>query len=359
MSGVLLIVGRLRPRGSSGIALNFARGLAVRGHSVNLICRHHVRIAPDIGQAVRVHRWSDIANPNALYFTARRLRRIAREWGVDVIHVCGPDIGRRAVRLVRTAGIPYVLAAFPSGRRDRTIVQLRSHADRVLAMSQSAREELVNEFGVAKRKIALIPPGLDTCEYPASYPFASERAPVIGMAATLSRDGAQGTFVSAAGKLRDHAAGPQFLIVGDGPGESIMRRQVKELRLHEHVCFADRVEDYRPLLACMDIVVCPHPTGDNGYTAMEAMAMGKAVVAADVGGIYDLISDGVTGRLVAGNDPQALADAACELLADPERARQLGRSAREHIGARFGLDDAVARIQEVYDAVGKERTAAL
>ena len=340
------------------MALNFARGLAARGHSVDFICRHHVRITPDIGQPVRLHRWCDVANPNALYFTARRLRRIAREWGADLIHVCGPDIGRRAVRLVRASGIPYVLAAFPSGRRDRAFSHLQPHADRVLAMSQSAREELVNEFGVAKRKIALIPPGLEIGEYPERYPFASERTPVIGMAAPLGRDGAQGNFVSAAGKIRDHTARVQFLIVGDGPGESALRRRVKEFRLDQHLCFADRVDDYRPLLACMDIVVCPHPTADNGYTAMEAMAMGKAVVAADVGGIYDLISDGATGRLVAGNDPQALADAAGELLADPERARELGRGAREHIGAQFGLDHAVARLDEVYDAVRKERTSA-
>jgi len=357
MSGVLLVVGRLRPRGSAGLALNFARGLAARGHRVDLICRHHVRITPDIGQVVHLHRWSDVANPNALYFTARRLRRIAREWGTDLIHVCSPDIGHTAVRLVRAAGIPCVLSAFPSGRRDRVFSQLQSHADRVLAMNQSAREELVNEFGVAKRKITLIPAGLDIGEYPVCYPFASERTPVIGMAGTLGGDSAQGNFIKAARRLRDRTARVQFLIVGDGPGESVLRQRVKDSRLDEHVCFADRVDDYRPLLECMDIVVCPHPAADTGYTVMEAMAMGKAVVAADVGGIYDLIRDGVTGRLVPKNDPQTLADAAGELLADPERARNLGRGAREHIGAEFRLDDAVARLEEVYAAVRKERVS--
>jgi glycosyltransferase involved in cell wall biosynthesis len=107
------------------------------------------------------------------------------------------------------------------------------------------------------------------------------------------------------------------------------------------------VADTPAFLAGIDIFVLPSLYEGLGVAALEAMAVGKAVVASRVGGLTDVITDGLTGFLVPPRDSKALSDAIAKLIADPSRARALGRSAAAHVRKHFTVERMAAG-NEVY-----------
>ena len=96
------------------------------------------------------------------------------------------------------------------------------------------------------------------------------------------------------------------------------------------------------------VVTCPSRREGYGVVAREAMAYGRAVVATGVGGLADAVEDGVTGLVVPPNDPAVLRAAIAELLADSDRARDLGRAGRAHAQAQLSWGPATASLVAAY-----------
>ena len=109
------------------------------------------------------------------------------------------------------------------------------------------------------------------------------------------------------------------------------------------------------LLARASIFVLPSHAEALPVSLLEAMAAGCAVVASRVGGIPDLVEDGVNGLLVPARDPSALAAALRRLLDDPDLAARLGRAARATVAERYTLELALERLEQVYGALGVPR----
>ena len=103
--------------------------------------------------------------------------------------------------------------------------------------------------------------------------------------------------------------------------------------------------------AACDLALLASEQETAPVTIAEAMAAGRAVVTTDVGGCAAMVEDGVSGRVVPPGAPAALAAAALELLADPERLRRMGAAARAAAGRRFRLDAVIDATTEVYRAV--------
>lgn len=141
----------------------------------------------------------------------------------------------------------------------------------------------------------------------------------------------------------------RLLLVGTGDQEASLRAEVARLRLGESVIFAGMRTDIPEVMRASEIVVLPSVYGENLPTVlMEAGACGRPVVASDVGGISDIVTDGVTGLLAAPGDSAGVARAVNELLDDPARADALGRAARERIVTRFSAGVWAANLREVY-----------
>jgi glycosyltransferase involved in cell wall biosynthesis len=116
-------------------------------------------------------------------------------------------------------------------------------------------------------------------------------------------------------------------------------------------------------MAAADLVVLPAKAEPFGLVLLEAMALGKAVIATDAGGPRDIVVDGETGRLVAPSDSAALAAAMHELLADPDRCRAMGdagrrRFERQFTAARMASDTAAVYAAAVYGEAAGEHEAA-
>ncbi len=126
-------------------------------------------------------------------------------------------------------------------------------------------------------------------------------------------------------ELLEATAGLPRVIVGDGPLRPAAPDTVGFVPPAELGAYYERAT----------VVACPSRREGYGVVAREAMAYGRAVVATGVGGLADAVEDGVTGLVVPPNDPAALRAAIAELLADPDRARDLGRAARARAQAEL------------------------
>jgi glycosyltransferase involved in cell wall biosynthesis len=121
--------------------------------------------------------------------------------------------------------------------------------------------------------------------------------------------------------------------------------------LSERVIFAGFREDIPELLASFDLFVLPSRSEGFGRTNLEAMAMGKPVISTNVGGIPEVVLDGVTGILVPPGNSEDLARAIMKLLNDGELRESLGREGRRRVEEHFTLQSHVQRIQEIYGEI--------
>jgi glycosyltransferase involved in cell wall biosynthesis len=111
------------------------------------------------------------------------------------------------------------------------------------------------------------------------------------------------------------------------------------------------------VLDALDIAVSSSDFEGSPLSVMEYMEAAKPVVATRVGGVPDLVEDGVTGLLVEPREPEALAAAIAQLLDDPERARQMGAAGRARRRREFDIDVTVTRIQRLYEELWARKRA--
>ena len=166
--------------------------------------------------------------------------------------------------------------------------------------------------------------------------------PVVGSAGPLETPKGLPYFLGAAARVRKRFPETRFLLSGSGPEEGNLRRLARELGLEEAVTFAPNLLDFSAGLAATDVFCLPSLSQGLGATMLEAMALGKPVVASGVGGIDSVIEDGVTGLIVPPARGAALAEKIGSLLADPDRARRIGAAGRDEVRRRFGASRMVA-----------------
>jgi glycosyltransferase involved in cell wall biosynthesis len=176
--------------------------------------------------------------------------------------------------------------------------------------------------------------------------------PVVGMIARLQRGKGQDVFIRAAAEIASARPDVRFVLAGDTQFglEAEFKQQLHDLAValgvDRAVIFAGFRDDVPSLLNELDVVVHPHRMPEAfGLSVAEAMLMGKAVVASDLGGPAELIADGETGMLIAPDDPPALARAILMLLSNPVRRNQLGRAARESVLNRFTMERMIGDLE--------------
>jgi glycosyltransferase involved in cell wall biosynthesis len=145
----------------------------------------------------------------------------------------------------------------------------------------------------------------------------------------------------------------RLVLIGDGPERDALVSLTAELGLVDRVEFRDvpwteRAGDH---LAGFDVFVLPSRLEGFPVTIMEAMLAGVPVVATDVGSVRESVTDGVTGRVVAPEDPAALAAAITDVLGDDARRRAMGEAGRLEALERFTLDATTAAYCRLYDEI--------
>jgi glycosyltransferase involved in cell wall biosynthesis len=225
-----------------------------------------------------------------------------------------------------------------------------------LAVSREDRRRMIEVEGISPDDVRFLPIGIPPLPEPSGRDVRAELgigvdAPVVGTVCELRPQKALEVLVEAADLLRERVPGLRVLIVGDGPERERLEELVRRRGLDSVVTFPGLRRDVSDLLAAFDLCVCCSDYEGSPLAVMEYMAAGKPVVATRVGGVPDLVEDGVNGLLVGPRDPVALAEAVAELLVDPVRRQEMGERGRQRQRREFDLDATVRRLEDLYEAL--------
>ena len=308
------------------------------------------------------------ANPfkDALAFACIYRRIRAGRYDVVHTHISKAGIlGRFAARL---AGVPTVVHTYHGNATElagskftsRLYLHLERHAAQIahtlVAVSNDVQNCLLAMGVGRKEQYVVIPNGIDVSQYAAGE--ARERpqpltgCPIVGTVSSLTPEKGVDVLLRAMSLLVDRFPNLQLYVVGDGPLRSQLEKEAKDLAIDARVYFAGIDNEVQSWLSSTDVFVLPSRSEGMGRVLQEAMACDVAVVASRVGGIPELVQDGITGLLVEPDDPAALAQAIGELLEDDASRRQLADAGRRFVADSYGLLGLVSDIEEIYKQRG-------
>jgi glycosyltransferase involved in cell wall biosynthesis len=148
--------------------------------------------------------------------------------------------------------------------------------------------------------------------------------------------------------LRDRGVDACLCLVGDGPDREHLEQRAHDLGIMRDTLFLGYQSDVAPFYAAFDTMVLPSANEGTPVSAIESLAAGRPVVATRVGGVPDVIRDGVDGFLVEAGDTETLADRLAELAHDPELRARMGAAGRERVLPRYAVDRLVDDIDRLY-----------
>ncbi|MBI2833511.1 MAG: glycosyltransferase family 4 protein [Acidobacteria bacterium] len=232
-------------------------------------------------------------------------------------------------------------------------------AHRVIAVSRHTAEHMTSVEGAPASKIRVVLNGIDfdrvRVSDPAAPPrirneFASDGSFLLLVVGRLHPEKGYTHLFQALPAIRARASRPVIVLVaGAGPFLDRYRAEVASLGCADIVRFLGFRSDVADLIAASDVMVLPSVAEAFGLALTEALHLGTPVVATRVGGIPEIVDDGLDGVLVPGGDHHALSEAIGALLNDPERRRRLVGAGRAKVATRFAFERMVRSYEQLYD----------
>jgi len=362
---VLLLTTHLDIGGVGVYTVNLARYLKKEGVDVAVMSSGGELVGRLEKEGVR-HIKADIKTKSEIGVKVWRvlplLTRLIKEDGFRLIHAQTRVAQVLAHLAGKITGVPYVSTChgfFKHRRLFRRI--LPCWGKKVIAISDSVRGHLLDDFHLDPGCVERVYNGIELEQYPPAGDVKdsdlmrsvglAEDVTIVGSVGRLSSVKGYKYLISAFKDIISKGRAVQLLIVGDGPEKNALQKQVRELGLEKSVFLTPGGMPPQKYLALMDVFCLPSVHEGLGLSLMEAMAMGRACVASDVGGLSELIVNDTDGILVPSKDPEALARAISRLVEDPRLRQTLGESARAKAVSNFSIKDSVARTIEVYRGV--------
>jgi glycosyltransferase involved in cell wall biosynthesis len=284
---------------------------------------------------------------------AARLARAIASARADVVvtnsakaHVYGSIAGRLARRPVVWRMHDTVDSSDFGGSTRRLLLAIGRWAPRlVLSVSDSAGRALV-EGGIPAERVVTLYNGIDLDALRAGAaraPSAANGVPRVGSVGRITPLKGHAVVIDAAARLLERGVDARFVIAGaaarEAPGHlEELRARAQGLGIAERVDLISPFGDLAELLSGLDVLVHASVLPDSlPTTVIESMALGKPVVATELGGAPELVRDAETGFLVPPGDPDRMADAIAALIDSPERRASVGRAAFDEATARFDV----------------------
>jgi N-acetyl-alpha-D-glucosaminyl L-malate synthase BshA len=364
--------------GSGVVATELAHALALRGHEVHLISndlpfRWRSGIPGLAFERVETPTYPLFREPQYLLGLTNTIVRLARRRSLDIVHahyavphataayladqILASEAGAKTPRTVTTLhGTDITLiGSDPSYAHVVAFSIEQSHG--VTAVSQSLRRDTIRSLNI-QQDIRVIPNFLDCSNYrrlsrPALRehvcPSAGGDALVVHVSNFRSVKRV-GMVLEVFRRMRSQV-GARLVLIGDGPDRPDLERQVADQDLSDVVEFVGEQPDVVAWLSSADVFLLPSSQESFGMAALEAMACEVPVVATRVGGLPEVIEDGVTGFLCDLDDVDGMVDRAVALIREPALRRRIGRAAGEHVRSQFCQESIVPQYESFYREV--------
>ncbi|HEU0124494.1 MAG TPA: N-acetyl-alpha-D-glucosaminyl L-malate synthase BshA [Bryobacteraceae bacterium] len=351
--------------GSGIVATELGLELANRGHQVHFITYSNpIRLGerPDIVyHEVEVSNYPLFQYPPYCLALASRMAEVAEQYSLDLLHVHyaiphsvsamlarGILSGKRRLPFVTTLhGTDITLVGM-----DRSYYPITKYSieqsDAVTSISEDLRRHTEEVFQPAVSietihnfvNTELYRPAADRGERPSRMIHLSNFRPVKRVADCVR--------ILAAVRTRAEA---ELWMVGDGPERGAAERLAHELGVIDSIRFLGKRNDVPTLLRQADVLLMPSEMESFGLAALEGMSSGVVPVGTCVGGVPELITEGVDGYLCSVGDVDAMAGRAVELLQDAERLRTMGAAARATAETRFATNLIIPKYEALYRRV--------
>ena len=298
-----------------------------------------------------------------------RFARTLGEMKPDVIHahLPAPNIYSAVARLTtcRRARLIVSKASLGNYKKGRPFLRMAERwangvADRIMVNSHAVEATVIREENTRGDKIVLMYNGVDTDEFsprelsPTGDWVEAGRGPTLVTVANLHAYKGHGVLLRAMPAVVAQYPHCLLLCVGEDRGEKPRLLELADqLGIATRVRFLGHQDDVAAILRACDIVV--HPSLQEGFSnaVLEAMACGRPVVASSAGGTAEAVVDGETGYLVDPGDSVALGEAILRMLADPQRAAEMGAAGRARAVQTFSIGRAVDELESLYATLGR------
>lgn len=356
--------------GSGAVATELGIALAARGHEVHFISYEHPFRLPHFLPRVYFHEVSIGTYPLFEYppydlALAVRMHDVVLAHELDLLHVHYAiphatsawiakemlrEQGRRLPVVTTLHGTDITIVGQDQSYRAITHFSIE-RSDRITAVSEWLRTETISTFA-CECPVEVIPNFVDPAVFdrarhgPALREELGGGRPVLMHISNFRPVKRVCDVVRIFARVR--ATRPCVLVmVGDGPDRHAAEEEARRLGVAADVRFLGKIDSVAPLLAAADVYVFPSESESFGLSALEALASGVPVVAAQVGGVPEVVRDGVTGALLPLGDLDGMAAAVARFL-DPAVWPTASAAAAADARARFATADVVARYEALY-----------
>ncbi|WP_170388208.1 glycosyltransferase [Ruegeria atlantica] len=363
---LLYIIDSLRIGGAETLLLDLLDAAHQRGDQVKVAYFTQGPLEIEITrrgvETVRLSRHG-LRDPRAL----TRALRLMRDWNPDIVHthlIKSDLVGQLAARYMNRRRVITLHNTDP-WRRKRVLSgiyrTLTSGADACLAVTENVADHVARFGGYNRARIEVVQNGVDLDRFAAgrvqpmdlSQFGVPEDAVVLAKIGRVTEQKDHENFLQAISRLQERNLNMHALIVGDGELSEVVRQRARSLGLGDgQLTFTGNLRDMPSLLAAIDIFTLASKWEGLPMALLEAMAAEVPVVSTAVGGIPDLIKDGVNGMLVAPSDPSALAGALECVIADADARGRLGKAGRDTVESRFSGAAMMDRLWSIYDMSG-------
>ena len=335
-----------------------------RGHRAVVVCRPEAEIRHRAVEAgIPVHPLPIRSSFDAAAVAG--LVRLFRREKVDVVNThSGKDswVGSIAAKI---AGVPLLLRtrhiSVPVRRGWYNLIY--RWPDGYVTTGEMIREHLIG-VGIAPDRVVSIPTGVDMARFFPDVSGDAVRAELclspgeflVAMIGVLRSWKRHDVFLDALRLLRGKGIALKGLIAGEGPRRAVIEKEIREKGLEGVVVLAGYREDVPNILAAAQVIFLASDRFEGvPQVILQALAMGRAVVASPIGGIPEVVHHGTTGLLCPVGDPAAYADAVGRLLTDPLLREHLGAAGRKLVLSRYSSTAMCEKTEAFYErlAAGK------
>ena len=212
-----------------------------------------------------------------------------------------------------------------------------------IAISEAVRTEVLRRGEAPQQKVTTVLNGIRPLDPQKLSPPEQIRAelgigldtPLIVCAARLEREKDVSSLIAAMVEVKADFPDVRCVVAGQGAQQEMLTAQISQAGLQGTVQLLGFRTDAQALIQAGDIFVLPSLAEPFGLVILEAMALGRPVIATDAGGPREIVEHGVTGLLVPPSDPPALAAAIRRLFTDRQATKTMGRRGQERFTARF------------------------